>query len=210
MARNPLNTITVSSFLLTMLCGAISWAGTVSLGAANAVQGDTAVEVPLHFTAEPGEEVAGIQVDILFDGAALEISAAYEGASATAADKDVRLSLLDEDTARIIIAGFNQNLLSDGEVAVMEFSIANDAAPGAYPVVLEALLLSDPFGQDISSTAINGSITVTPGPGGDDPLIGCFSTEEDQSQSASVLPSGLGGVLLAALALFAIRRRRFG
>jgi hypothetical protein len=217
MARNPLQTLTLKSFLLTMLCATISWAGTVTLGNADAASGDTALEVPLHFIAESGEEVAGIQVDIFFDGAALEITAAYDGASAIAADKDVRLNLLDDNTVRIIVAGFNQNVLSDGEVASIEFSISTDAAPGTYPVVLEELLLSDPFGQNISSTAVNGSITVTSGSGGNTEgetategeaategeeagsPIGCFAAQADDTQSAAMQPPGWGGALLLML-----------
>lgn len=181
--------------------GNLAWAGTLTVGNVNAVPGEAAVVVALHFSPESGEEVAGLQVDLAFDGSALGVATAHEGATATEAGKEVSLNILDDDTARIIVAGFNQNVLGTGNVADVEFRVSSDALNGTYPIAAEELLLAGPFGQDIASIAVNGSITVVDSPdgdtgvGGNSPPIGCSAKGIGSLQPDSQLP-GWGDMLV--------------
>lgn len=144
-------------FLYMALPGA---AATLYCGEIHASPGDTGVTTSVTLAADVGDDVCGIQFDLTYDADVLSLDAVETGEAADSAGKDASFSILEEGRARVIVAGFNQNVIGDGVVAYAEFSVAGDAPDAVYPVAPTAVLLSDPWGDDISGVSISGAIIV--------------------------------------------------
>ncbi|HPX40642.1 MAG TPA: dockerin type I domain-containing protein, partial [Candidatus Hydrogenedentes bacterium] len=87
------------------------------------------------------------------------LSVLYAGVS----EKDVNFSIIEPGRARLIVAGFNQNVFPDGIVAYVQFAIAAGAPDAVYLVAPVAVLISDPWGLDIPAAGIAGAIIVGTG-----------------------------------------------
>lgn len=111
------------------------------------------------------ERVAGIQVDILFSSPISYVSSS-RGSAADAAGKDVSASPI-EGGIRLLIYGLNQNIMDDGIVANIVFSISSGASNGEYPVILTNAVGTDENGTTFAISTENGSIIVGGGGGGD-------------------------------------------
>lgn len=125
--------------------------------------GDTDVDISITLTADAGEEVCGIQLDILYNNDFLDLDGAESGEAAADAGKDVNFSIIEPGRARLIVAGFNQNVIPNGIVSYVHFSIAAGAPDAVYPVAPVAVLMSDPWGLDIPAAGIAGAIIVGTG-----------------------------------------------
>lgn len=151
--------ITVVAGLL--LCFATqSTAAVLDCGDTSAWAGDSGVSIQVILTAEPGEDVAGIQFDLAYDPDVFSVDGVEPGEAAVDAVKDASFSILEPGRARIIIAGFNQNVIGNGSVACIYFSIGQEAPDAVYSVTPVAVLMSDPWGGNISAEGTAGTITV--------------------------------------------------
>lgn len=115
-------------------------------GAVRTVEGR--VEIPINLAPSTEAEVAALQFDIRFDDAAWRYADAKPGDSATAAGKSVHGHRPQGGALRVIVAGFNQNAIAPGTVALLAFN----PAPGvAQPlnISLSDVILSDPFGNPL-------------------------------------------------------------
>ncbi len=114
----------ISLFLLLVIAASAN-AATVSLGnlAGNAGQSVT-VSIPLQ---NQGAQLAGVQFDLIFDKTAMTITA-VAGDAANAAQKFISTSS-QPGGIRIIVAGFNQNLIADGNVANLTIAIGAQRPP---------------------------------------------------------------------------------
>lgn len=125
-------------------------------GAAGAV-----VQVPIYLESTGGAQPTGLQVDVGFNTAVLsynnQVSA---GAAAQAASKSVSANVISGGTLRIIVAGFNQNAIANGIVALAEFRIASGAAVSTTPLVASAVRVTNAQAQTIASTTGNGLILI--------------------------------------------------
>ncbi len=135
-------------------------AAILDCGDTHASAGDSGVSLPITLTAGTGENVCGIQFDLWYDGDALNIDTVEIGEAADEAAKDVSFSILEPGRARVIVAGFNQNVIGSGIVSYVVFSVAGDAPDAAYPVTLTAVLLSDPWGLAVPASGLAGVVVV--------------------------------------------------
>jgi len=149
--------------LCMVMVSGICRAATLTVGSESAMPGETEVSVPLSLVSGPGEEVSGIQCDILFDADVLSLPKVAAGPAAIAAVKQLSFDNIDDGRVRVIIAGLNQNAVSDGVIAYALFDIADNAPGSEQRVVLDAVLLSSCYGVEVPSEAVSGSITIAGG-----------------------------------------------
>ncbi len=200
--------------LLPAVVLAAAAAGAASLeGSRDAAEPGGASEITVSFAHRSREQVSGIQFDLAVDAPPLSLSAAVAGAAASQAGKAVSSNELEPGRYRILVAGLNQNILGAGVVAELTLAVAGDAAPGAYPVRLANVIMSDPSGGRVSATAEDGAIEVTGEAEGEAegeaPPPGCQCAGAAPTRSSSA--GGLSGVLVTGLLLVAasVPRRLF-
>ena len=118
------------------------------------------IPVTIELETEPGEEVAGIQFDLLFDSSMLDLFNVRAGQAAVDADKDVDHSLVQPGRVRVVISGINQEPIPNGNVAVIGFDVSSAAPLGATGVGLEGVLMSDPDAQSVSASGVGNVVHV--------------------------------------------------
>ncbi len=138
-----------------------AFAATMTVGQSDGHPGETAVSVPLTLNSSPGDIVAALQTDAKYDPNALTVTSISSGPSATAANKTVSFSTQTPGIVRLIVAGLNQNAISDGVVAIMVFDIAQGASTGVQTIQLAGALAADPTGSAVPIETTPGSITIT-------------------------------------------------
>lgn len=146
--------------LYAIAFGGASFAATTTVGAQDAAPGESRVRLPVTLALGSGEQVGGLQFDLVFDANALELQEVATGAAAKAASKDVFSSPLSSGRVRVLIAGLNQNTIADGVVADAFFGVASRARAGSLPIAVKSVVLSDPFGNAVPAQHADGAITV--------------------------------------------------
>jgi len=156
--------VTILTALLAVLAlvGAINscLAATLTVGQNSAIPSQNGVSVPVSLSSGSGEQVAAIQFDILFDSAILVLSDATVGPAASSAGKDISFSTVEPGKARVIIAGLNQNVMSDGIIANALFNVNRSAPGGEESLLLSGVLLSDPNGVEVPSESVSGRVSI--------------------------------------------------
>lgn len=154
-----LSILRVLILVASLLC-CEAFAATLTVGQGSAQPGETAVTVPLTLALSPGDNVAALQADVGFDPDMLSLSSISAGPSATAVNKNVSFSVQAPGSVRLIIAGLNQNAISDGVVANMIFGVMQGTPAGAQAIRLAEVLAADPTGSAVPVSALPGDITV--------------------------------------------------
>jgi hypothetical protein len=145
---------------LLLIAGPSAQAATLSAGRIEAAPGQRELALPFLLHSEQDQTVAGIQFDLVFDEDWLTLTDVEPGPAATAAGKDVAFSRLGPGVVRVIITGFNQQVIEDGAVAWASFDVAQGAADGPYTVEPTNVIMSNPFGVSVDAQAVAGSIVV--------------------------------------------------
>jgi hypothetical protein len=169
--------------LVSSLCvvGTPGFAATITVGNKSALPGQRGVSVPVSLSSGTGQEVSAGQCDVSFSSAVVSVSGVTAGTAAVSAGKDVSFSTIEAGKIRVIFAGLNQNVVPDGVVANIKCDVASNAPGGLQPLTLSGVLLSDPDGVAVPSTAVSGNIDV-----------------------AAVVPTGMNGLRGMILALAAV------
>ena len=193
---------------LSLLMSFHAFAATLATGTADVGPGDAGVQVPLTLTLETGDHVSGLQFDLLCEERVALLTAMQAGPVATAAGKSVSFNRIQAGRYRAIVAGLNQNLMASGVTVIASFDVASRPPNGEQPLQLEGLVMSDPSGHAVPSTAIAGVLHVTGGvPDDEEPPCGCASAA-GQGPHAPPPDAVLAGVLTCAAALFWCSRAR--
>jgi hypothetical protein len=183
MARGGINIsgrVAVFTFLglAAALAAGRAHAATLTVSSvADAAPGQALVEAAVLLENAAYEEVSGIETDVEFDPAVLQLKSVSVGAAASDAGKKVSSNILDSGIVRVIVTGLNQDAIGDGDVAVISFSVLADAAAGVFPVTLSDPRLVSPTGAEVSVEAVAGSVTVVAtgeGEGEGEGHIGCL------------------------------------
>ena len=136
---------------------------TLTVGEAVAPSEGGSVSLPVLLTVPAGQRVAGIQFDVEFDPSALQVPATagiVAGSAAKAAGKQVSCSVLAPGQIRVLVIGFNQETMSNGEVAAISFSMKQDHMHDREPVRLHNALLSDPAGIQVPVAGQDGGVNL--------------------------------------------------
>lgn len=124
-----------------------------------------AVDVPITIKSTNAAPAA-FQVDLTYDPQKLKFNSAAKGAQATDAGKDVTCTPVAGATGklRLIGAGFNQNVLKDGTVALMNFTLQSSFAPNtSTPLGCSDPLSTDAAAKSLTTTCAPGSVTAASG-----------------------------------------------
>ncbi len=146
----------IAAFLL--FAASPAWAATLTVGQSTVTGGNITVAVPATLTVGAGEQIVAAQFDLSFDSTSMTLNDVTAGAAAVAAGKDLSFSFPDTGTARIIIAGFNQNVISSGILASISLSTLPAISIGSHLLACSELVLSDAQGNSVSAIAVSGVI----------------------------------------------------
>lgn len=177
--------------MLTVLTPRTGSAATLSAGERTAAPGTPEARIPVALDASAGERIGGLQFDLSFDTDALSLKGVVVGTAAKEAGKDIYFSPLPSGSARVIIAGLNQNEIASGFVAEAIFAIPSDMAQGEYAVRLEGVVLSDPFGNRVRVKTVAGSLRTSGGTKRAEPSA-------DATRNTGWAPYAVGAALVAA------------
>lgn len=145
------------------------------------------VEMPITLHLAQGESVSGAQFELVFDET-FQCEGFKPGESATASSKMVSANAVEPGRHRVIVAGFNQNNIGTGPIAVARFSVK--AAGGALRI--ENAVLSDPNGHVVAvripggakSAGTEASPSTTAAPPGGKSKCGCASNNDTHQPHA--------------------------
>ena len=144
------------------VCGVHSaYAAQLIMADRQASAGSRSVPIPIELSADPGEEITAIQFDISYDSSKIDIVSITSGAAAQSAGKTINTSNVFAGSVRIVIFGINANISPGGLIANVRFDIDENLTPQVLPFCLTQKVASDAQGDEITLSAVNGSLTIT-------------------------------------------------
>lgn len=111
-------------------------------------------------SASSSEKVSAMQFDIQYAPQLLEVIDIQPGESTITAQKQISYNRLSAGKVRVIIAGFNQNIIPNGSVAVVKWKVCMSALAIQTVIELTNPVLSTPQGTPISTTTYGCLLTV--------------------------------------------------
>jgi len=111
----------------------------------------------LKMTFTGGKAASGLQFDLEYDAAALDITV-EDGPAANEAAKNVRSAQIRPGKLRVLIIGFNRTNISDGVIAVVHVSFKGGDGGKTFPVHVTAAAGTTANAQTISVSAKDGSV----------------------------------------------------
>ena len=143
----------------------VAAAALVSVPALLVARGGSAV-IPVT-SLSPGGPASGLQFDLLYDSAAIWVSATA-GDAAGQGGKAVYAADVAPGQKRFVIAGMNQDSIPDGVLVNLFVYLRLDAPGSEYPLQVSNVVGADADGQAIAVMGANGALTVQettpPGP----------------------------------------------
>ena len=116
------------------------------------------VEIPITMSLTGSAAPAAFQVDLSFDTAKLSFISARAGAQATAAGKGVSSATPVAGTARLLVTGFNQNVIGSGLVAYASFKLTSGFTSGSSTLNAGNCSSSDINGAPVLTSCTAGVI----------------------------------------------------
>ncbi len=135
---------------LAVLAGSLlaSWVAMAAVVSMHPPSGGGELRIPVMLYGDPDEYVSGLQFDLAYDPTQFELVGIAAGDAATGAGKEVILSETTPGQGRVLITGFNNNGMSDGQVATLTLRPLNGSAP-QHDISLGQVLASDPDGNSV-------------------------------------------------------------
>src|SRR5271165_73715 len=128
---------------LTLEQGTVAPGKTVSLGVKVAVGTDAPT---------------GIQFDVEYDAVSLDI-AVEAGPAARQASKSLQSAKVQPGKLRVLIIGFNKNVISDGVLAVLKVSFKGQDGGKTFPIGIMAASGTNEKAEPVAVTAKSGSVS---------------------------------------------------
>lgn len=119
------------------------------------------VSIGLVVSPGPGERIAAVQADIEFDPLQLAPTGVVVGQQAGQAGKQVGYFRIDSRRLRIVVYGINQTVITQGELAIVNFQLAATACPGLTALQAENPCLSSPEGGAVAAQALPGVMAIS-------------------------------------------------
>ncbi|MFQ6093584.1 MAG: cohesin domain-containing protein [bacterium] len=133
---------------------------TLTVAGSEGSPGSTGVVVPVDL--DNSMVVAGVQFTLDFDSSAVEV----DTITATARTDSIDIfSWREYDSGKVVIIiaiGLNGKMIAPGVGAIANFlfDVKVGAPAGEYPLTVPHIVLSDPYGQPISTTVVEGVFRV--------------------------------------------------
>ncbi|HXE64435.1 MAG TPA: cohesin domain-containing protein [Bryobacteraceae bacterium] len=128
---------------------------TLAVGDGNGFAGDV-VEIPIQLTSVGTPTAASFQLDLAFDQAELTYKSSRVGEQLSAAGKTIDTSTQPNGNIRIIGVGLNQNVIANGPVAYVSFTLASPFSPST--VTPSGCTASDAEGSVLVAVCTAGTI----------------------------------------------------
>lgn len=134
----------------TILVGSLlgSCVGMAAVVSMHPPSGGGELRIPVLLYGDGEEYVSGLQFDLNYDPTQFELVSVSAGTVATNAGKEVILSETSPGQGRILVTGFNNLGMADGQVATITLRPLTGSAP-QHDISLEGPLASDPDGNSI-------------------------------------------------------------
>lgn len=136
----------VPAILMGSLLG--SCAGMAAVVSMHPPSGGGELRIPVLLYGDGDEYVSGLQFDLNYDPTQFELVSVSAGTVATDAGKEVIFSETTPGQGRILVTGFNNLGMADGQVATITLRPLTDSSP-QHDISLEDPLASDPDGNSI-------------------------------------------------------------
>jgi hypothetical protein len=105
------------------------------------------------------EALTGIQFDLEYDAAALDVSV-EAGPAAKQASKGLQSARIQAGKLRVLIIGFNRNTIADGVLAVVHVSYKGTDTGKTFPVHITAPWGTDAEAKPIAVSGKDGGVKV--------------------------------------------------
>ena len=152
---------------------------TLMMGSASGTAGGS---VNLTISLAPGSmNVCTLQFDLLYSSS-LSYGSVATGSAAAAAQKTASGNAISGG-ARLLVFNVNQNIIGAGPVAIVTLMIAPGTPAGSIPITISNLIASDPSGNAVAITPVDGALTVRPPADTTPPVISAVA-------SSGVSPTG--------------------
>ena len=152
------------SFIIVLSCTLIITshlgAATFTVGSNTGSPGDKDISIPIDLSSEPGEEACSFNLDLIFDTSMLSFKKVTLGSVAVDAGKSLSYSQPSFNTIRVVVIGFNQKVISDGEVLTFTFDILDKVPRGKAKLTITKPSISDPKGKLLAATTKGGEVCV--------------------------------------------------
>ena len=136
-------------------------AATLIVGSVSGSPGDENILIPVDLSAKPDEAVCSFDFKLNFDTSRLSFKEATLGLKAQSAGKSLSYSKLESNIIRVVVIGFNQKVISSGEVLNLTFDILASAPIGNAEITINKATVSDPKGSLLAVTTEGGELQVS-------------------------------------------------
>jgi uncharacterized protein (TIGR03437 family) len=118
----------------------------------------TSIVIPVMFTSQ-NSFISGVQFDVQYDSASMSLAATV-GDPVRYSNKNLYVADLPANTKRFLMFGLNQNTIADGPLINLFVNLNQTISTGLYSLKLSNLAATDPYGNSISLTGTDGTVTV--------------------------------------------------
>jgi len=118
----------------------------------------TTETIGLILSTAQNESVATFQFDIVTTEAELAFVQVTGLQPLADAQKSVSTSEIDSGRWRVVVAGFNRNVIAPGVLIDVDVALAGGAPEMFYPVLLDNVILSDPDARAVPVTEVDGGV----------------------------------------------------
>ena len=117
--------------------------------------------MPISVQAVGGADPTAAQMDILYDTAHLTLTQARPGAAAMGANKQVSTApLKSQQGTRLIVVGLNNQVIQEGVLVELVFTVNSATAPKTLPLSLTQVVTSNAAAKGLTTRVAQGSITI--------------------------------------------------
>jgi len=134
------------------------WPAQVSIASYSGSAGSSIVAA-ISFASQ-GTPVSGIQLDLAYDSSQMSTAFLIADGGRTN-QKLIYASDLGTNGERVVIVGMNRNPLPDGPLITVFVNLKASALVGRLPLTMSHVVCSDPDGQSVATTTVDGNILVT-------------------------------------------------
>lgn len=152
----------VSSSIVALTCNLE--AATLTVGSNSGAPGEKDILIPINLSSSSSEDVSGFNFDLNFGASRLSFREVTLGPKSTEAGKSLSTSRPSADVVRVIVIGFNQNIIENGVVLNFTFDILSSAPAGTAELNILDPSISDPQGKLLTVSTENGEIVVDDNP----------------------------------------------
>ena len=147
----------ICALLIVLLFVPLGWAAGLSLPVQITGPGSSLV-VPIAF-APDGDLVGGLQFDLQYDSAAVNV-VATAGDAARNSGKSIYYKDLSPGVRRFLVIGFNQNPIPAGNLFMLFLNVNASALNGTYPLAFLNVVSTGTYGSAVAVTTADGALIV--------------------------------------------------